>query len=199
MAIISSVDLTAGYGDNLGMYILLVDHDPVVTATLAPAGSFIIRSSDKRMFRKVDDGSTTNVVPIIDTDFYRSTIASTRSTITITNGANVWNAPVGYSWTTPTLKGIYRVLWGVTLDRNSSGGGKGARLYNVTNSSAFGEEYWHSTGDDVLQSVKVESKLVEFLNETKTFRLELAVNTNNRSVGFKSFFVEVARVQKETA
>lgn len=197
MAIISSVDLAAGHGDNLGMYIILVDHDPVVTATLAPAGSFLIRSSDKRMFRKVDDGSTTNVVPIIDLDYNRFDLP-TPGTITIVT-ANVYQTPTGYSWTTPTLKGQYRLRWGVTLDRANSGGSKSARLYNVTDASVLQNTFWMNSGNNLAYFCFTEEKVVEFLNAAKTFSLELSTDTNNRVVGYRGFFIELMRVIKETA
>lgn len=197
MAIISSVDLAAGHGDNLGMYILLVDHDPVITATLAPAGSFIIRSSDKRMFRKVDDGSTTNVVPIIDLDYNRFDMASP-GTVTIVT-ANTYQTPTGYSWTTPTLKGKYRLFWGVTLDRANSGSGKAARIYNVTDAAVLQNTFWIDPANNLSYTGFVESVIVEFLNATKTFRLELTADANNKVVGYRGFFIELMRVIKETA
>ena len=46
-----------------GLLTLTVDHDPTSVATDAPAGSIIIDSNAKR-WKKLDDGSTTNVEPM---------------------------------------------------------------------------------------------------------------------------------------
>lgn len=197
MAILSSIDFVAGSGDNLGMVIVLVDHDPVTVATDVPSGSWIIRQSDKRIFRKVDDGQTTNVVPIIDMDYSRTDVVN-RTTTTVAT-ANQWVDAVGYSWTTPTLKGIYDVEWGIVIDRNNSGGSKGVRLYNVTDAAVFLGESWHNNGQNLSYSCFYETKVVEFLNATKTFKMQVTTDTNSRSVGHKSFFIRLRRVQKETA
>jgi hypothetical protein len=57
MAILGSTDF--GNGPEL----LTVDHDPTAVATLAKKGSLICDANGK-LYRKMDDGSTTNVVPI---------------------------------------------------------------------------------------------------------------------------------------
>jgi hypothetical protein len=44
-----------------GAHALTVSHDPVTVATDAPIGSMLIRESDGVWFRKLDNGSTTNV------------------------------------------------------------------------------------------------------------------------------------------
>lgn len=197
MAIISSVDFVAGYGDNLGMVIVLVDHDPVVTPTNVPAGSWIVRQSDKRIFRKVDDGSTTNLVPIVDLDYNRFDLTA-RNTTTVP-AANTWVDAVGYSWTTPTLKGIYEVEWGTVLDRNNSGGSKAVRLYNVTDAAVFKAELWINTNQNLHYCYFAENKAVEFLNAAKTFKMQVTTDTNARSLGHRNFFIKLRRVQKETA
>lgn len=44
-----------------GISMLTIDHDPLAVATDAPLGSFFINTIDKRYWKKLDDGLTTNV------------------------------------------------------------------------------------------------------------------------------------------
>lgn len=58
MAELSSVDLGEG------VRCLVVDHDPTITPTNLNSGGLIVRQSTGRYYRKLDNGSTTNVVEI---------------------------------------------------------------------------------------------------------------------------------------
>lgn len=64
MAILSSTDL----GD--GVLAVIVDHDPTIVSTNVPTGSLIVVSGNSNWYRKLDDGSTTNVAVAIGTSGY---------------------------------------------------------------------------------------------------------------------------------
>jgi hypothetical protein len=130
-------------------------------------------------------------------DYNRFDMPST-GTITIVTGGT-YQTPTGYSWTTPTLKGKYILKWGVTLDRANSAGLKYVRLYNVTDTQVLQNTFSVTPPDNTTFSAFNEEKIIEFLNATKTFRLEFTTALNTRIVGYRGFFIELMRVQTETA
>lgn len=58
-----------------GKLVVVVDHDPTVTSTDAPTGSIIVRDGTVQAFLKLDDGSTTNVVRMMETATHLAAVA----------------------------------------------------------------------------------------------------------------------------
>lgn len=191
MAIITSVDLGQGAA------VLVVDHDPTVTPTDAPPGTFII-DQNGTWYRKLDSGSTTNVLPNVGAPGATGPTGPTGNQ-GVTGPTGI-TGPTGVTGATPALDTQFEVSEGestttsntyvdkVTLvtpaltgdyfvdafvSASADAGNKetGIRLYNETDAVVLDEGLARPDVADYFLPVCVFNR-VTFTGGAKTFKLQ---------------------------
>jgi len=145
MAILGSTDL----GD--GLLTLQIDHDPTSTSTDARAGSIFIDANNNQ-WRKLDDGSSTNV-RLVDPSIYASLIfaqatipyVEVNSTDWTTIGAFVYLGSSCFPLT--KVKGI--------VSRSGAVGSSRMRIRDITNNNTIAAKSWSEEAQQIWEDTSI--------------------------------------------